>query len=297
MNWLKKRWYFNRRNRSDIISGYLFVSPWLIGLIVFTIVPIIQSFYYSLNVATIQADTLDLDYIGFENFHRLLFVDARFPTLIALYVVEMVINIPIAIVFSLLIALLINQPIRGQGGWRVIFFLPVIIVSGPIIQELQAQGATTLPILNDPTIRQVLTDYLPEALSNAVISLLDNIIVILWYTGIPILIFLAGLQKIDRSIYEAASIDGASPWESFWKITLPAMKPFMTVNIIYLLVVLSYDANLKGSEIIDYIYEQSFSSIQGFGFGYGSAIAWLFFVVIVLLILLFVGILNLQRNR
>ena len=193
--------------------------------------------------------------------------------------------------------MLVNQNIRGRGVWRVIFFLPVVIVSGPIIQELQAQGATTLPILSEPNIQRIITDYLPEALSNAVLSLFDNMIVILWYTGIPVLIFIAGLQKIDHGVYEAASIDGASPWESFWKITLPAVKPFITVNTIYLLVVYPMMRNLRGREIIDYIIEHSFSSVAGFGFGYGSAIAWLFFIAIVLLILMFVGLLNIRRNR
>ncbi|MDF2698926.1 MAG: transporter permease [Haloplasmataceae bacterium] len=284
-------------NKNEAIWGYIFISVWLIGFLVFTLVPMAQSFYYSLNNARFAGSTMELAFIKFENYRRLFFTDELFPPLIIRYITETVINVPIALVFSLLIAMLINQKIKGRGIWRVIFFLPVVIASGPVMNELGNQGATTVPLLNNPSIYTFLHEYLPEFLFTPLNTLFSKMIMVLWFTGIPVLIFLAGLQKIDRAVYEAAAIDGASPWESFWKVTLPAVKPFITVNMIYLFVSMSYNSSFAGSEIITYIQDQSFFTLSGLGFGYGSAIAWIFFGVIVILISAFIGLLNIKREK
>ena len=148
--------------------------------------------------------------------------------------------------------------------------------------SLTDQGASTVPLLNNVHLQAFIMQNLPSFIYRPVLGVFSQLIMILWYTGIPTLIFLAGLQKIDRSVYEAAAIDGASPWESFWKVTLPAIKQFITVNIIYCFVTMSYYAGFTGSTIITYIRDVSFSGTSsnefGYGFGYGSAIAWVFFL-------------------
>jgi len=287
---------FYRRNRKAI-WGYLFISLWLIGYLVFTLTPIIQSFNYSLNKAKFELGSIKLEFLKFENYRHALFVDLKFMTLLVSYISQIILVVPIAIVFALLIAMLINQKIKGRSLWRVIFFLPVVISTGPVIRSLTSQGASTVPLLNNVNLHSFIMQNLPAFVYRPVLSLFGQIILILWYTGIPTLIFLAGLQKIDRSIYEAAAIDGASPWESFWKVTLPAVKQFITVNVIYVFVTLSYYSGFSGNDIIDYIREQSFDGgAANFGFGYGSAIAWIFFLTIVILISIFVGLLNLKRD-
>lgn len=279
------------------IWGYLFILLWLIGYLVFTLTPIIQSIYYSLNKAKFNLGGIDLEFLNFQNYRYAFLVDTTFPTLYVAYISQIIIIVPISIVFSLIIAMLLNQKIKGRGFWRVIFFLPVVIATGPIIRILTNEGAATVPLLNDIKIHNFIMENLPEYIYKPVLAIFEQIIMVLWYTGIPILIFLAGLQKIDRTIYEAAAIDGAGPWESFWKVTLPAVKQFITVNIIYVFVTLSYYSGLAGNDIIDYIQRQSFEGgALNLGFGYGSALAWIFFLTIVVLILIFVGLLNLRRK-
>lgn len=285
---------FYRRHR-EAFWGYLFISLWLIGYLAFTITPLIQSFFYSLNDGKIT--TMDLEFIKFGNYKYAFFTDLTFPPLLVDYIGQIILIVPITIVFALIIAMLLNQNIKARGFWRVIFFLPVVISTGPVINSLAGGDAATVPILNNIRLQGVIMQNLPPFIYRPILSLFGAIIMILWYTGIPTLIFLAGLQKIDRSVYEAAAIDGASPWESFWKVTLPAVKQFITVNIIYVFVTLSYYSGFAGNEIIDYIRRQSFEGGDYKGFGYGSAIAWLFFLTVVILIMIFVGLFNMKREK
>ena len=122
--------------------------------------------------------------------------------------------------------------------------------------------------------------------------LLNSLLLVLWYAGIPILIFLAGLQKIDRSIYEAASIDGASPWDRFWKITLPGISSLIGVSIIYVVVTMSLFVESGGIlELTRYHMLVGAPDNQfWFGYGYAAAIAWTYFIFMVLIMLIFITI-------
>ena len=135
-----------------------------------------------------------------------------------------------------MIAVLLNQPIKGRGAFRSIFFLPVIISSGPVINELITQGAGGANIFESYGFISIIENTLNPALSGPIINVFSEIIIIFWFSGVQILIFLAGLQKVDRQIYEAARVDGAGPWESFWKITLPSLSSLIFVNVIYTVV-------------------------------------------------------------
>jgi ABC-type sugar transport system permease subunit len=192
--------------------------------------------------------------------------------------------------------LLINQPIKGKGIWRTIFFLPVIIISGPVIGELMRQGATTLPSIREYDIIRLILNNVNPSVGTPIQELFDRILLVLWFAGIQILIFLAGLQKIDREIYEASMVDGAGPWASFWKITLPSIKPLISVSIIYTVVSMSV---FSLNEVIIYIRnvmlgESTDALINGYG--YSAALSWLYFIVMVLIILIFVGLLNVRRR-
>ncbi len=163
--------------------------------------------------------------------------------------------------------------------FRTIFFLPVVITSGPVIQELVAQGATSVPGLElSGGLLRFVTD-LPAYLRNPIEYLLTSFILILWFSGVQILIFLASLQKIDQSIYEAAAIDGASAWEAFWKITLPSLGGTMLIVAFYTIITLSH---FSENPVIKYIYSQTYA--VGGGIGYASAMSFLYFFVLVLLL-------------
>ena len=193
------------------------------------------------------------------------------------------------------------QKIKLRSVWRLIFFLPVIIISGPVISELISQGTTSINIA-DGTLGNFITGGLPSFLSKIIILLFDKLIIVLWYTGIPILVFLAGLQRLNKQVYEAADMDGASSWQKFWKITLPSMAPFILVNAVYMIVTLS-NSNLTQSTsevsnltITEYIITQ-YTGTTGLGYGYACALGVIYLFTILLHIGLYALVTLPKRHR
>ena len=263
----------------EALYGYGFIFIWILGFALFTVVPLFQTFYYSLNEVTVSAQGIDLNPVQWANYTRALFTDPTFVELLIGYVVETLVSVPIIMIFSMLIALFLNLDFKFKGLFRTIFFLPVVITSGPVIQELTAQGATSAPgLANSVAVQQFLLD-LPSYLRNPVQYLLTSFILILWFSGVQILIYLASLQKIDKSTYEAASIDGASAWETFWKITLPSLSTTSIIVAIYTVITLS---QFSENKVIKYIYLQTYA--VGSGIGYASAMAFLYFAVLLVLL-------------
>lgn len=263
------------------LHGYLFVLPWIIGFALFTMIPLIQTFRYSLNQVIVSATGVEQTFIQWENYTKALFTDPTFTGLLIEYTIETLVSVPIILIFSMVIALFLNLDFKFKGIFRTIFFLPVVITSGPVIRELVSQGATSVPqIASSPLVQEFLLQ-MPPTLRNPVEYLLTSFILILWFSGVQILIYLASLQKIDGSIYEAAAIDGASSWEAFWKITLPSLSTTNVVVAIYTIITLSHFSENK---IVRYIYAQTYD-IEG-GIGYASAMSFLYFAVLVLILLI-----------
>jgi len=263
----------------EALYGYSFVMIWIIGFSIFTLAPLVETFFYSINQVTVTATGITLDPVRWANYSRALFTDPTFVELLITYVIKTLVSVPIVLIFSMIIAMFLNLKFRFKGIFRTIFFLPVVITSGPVIQELTSQGATSVPgIANSAVIAEFLTQ-LPRYLRNPVEYLLTSFILILWFSGVQILIYLSSLQKIDKSVYEAAAIDGASAWESFWKITLPSLSTTTLINAIYTIITLSH---FSENEVIKYIYSQTYA-VQG-GIGYSSAMSFLYFFVLVLLL-------------
>ncbi len=265
--------------RREAIAGYLFVLPWVIGVIAFLIMPLSNSFQYALANIKMTPKGRIISFVGYQNFTQIWFEDASFPTTIWGYVLNTLLSVPVIVVFALIIAMLLNDKIKLKGMFRLIFFLPVIVVSGPVMGMLADQGAATVPSMNVTLITGLLEGVLPGSLVTAISSLFENMIMILWYSGVQILIFLSALQKIDTTLYEAAKIDGGSGWECFWKITLPTIKPMLLLNAVYTVIFLS---NNEQNSIIVMIQDAMFAASQGYG--YASAMAWLYSVVVTLLV-------------
>ncbi|GEN56742.1 ABC transporter permease [Halolactibacillus alkaliphilus] len=267
--------------KRETVYGYMFILPWLIGFLILVLYPMIQSFYYSLNNMRITPTGLRFIYVGFNNYRDVWLQDMFFITELFSFSVDTLIRIPVIVVFALVIAMLLNQDVKMKGLFRTIFFLPVIVASGPVINQLVEQGATAIPMLNQDIIMNILTSFLPMWFAEVVGNLFNQIITILWYSGVQILLFLASLQKIDPNLYEAAKIDGGSNWECFWKITLPTIKPIILINLVYTLISL---ANSGQNPIIDLIYANMFNATRGYGFA--SAMAWMYAVIIGLMLLI-----------
>lgn len=290
MKWKKRK--VSKLKRRESFMGYLFVLPWIIGVITFLIIPLFQSFYYALCNVKITPKGKVFSFVKFQNFTDIFRIDPLFlPDLIG-YLLDTLLSVPVIVVFSLIIAMLLNGKMRGKGIFRMIYFLPVIVVSGPVMAQLADQGAASIPAMNITVIASVLYDMLPYYFVEPIVGLFNNMIMVLWYSGVQILIFLAAIQKIDSSLYEAAKIDGGSGWECFWKITLPTIKPMILLNAVYTVIFLS---NNEQNVIITAIYNDMFASNRGYG--YASAKAWMYAIVVCLLVALMGLLLRTKKDN
>ncbi|HOA78466.1 MAG: sugar ABC transporter permease [Bacilli bacterium] len=281
--------------RNDLIA-YSFIGVWIFGFAVFMAFPLVASLVFSLSNVSVLGTGLEVKPSGFKNFIAIFEIEDGFVFLekLADFLVELLFRLPIIIVFSIIIAVLLNRKFRGRALFRSIFFLPVIISSGPVINELISQGAGGTNIINSYGFISIIEESLNPTLAKPLVALFSEIIIVFWFSGVQILIILAGLQKIDRSIYEAASVDGAGPWEKFWKITLPALSNLIFVNIIYTVVLL---ATFSENEVIQHIRGSMNKIDQNYSYyGIASAMAWIYFIVI-LAVLGILALLFMPRER
>ena len=242
------------------MKGYLFLLPWLTGFVLFFALPLVQSVWYSWHDVKVTANGLKMTWVGWANYRYIFQSDTVFVEQLINFFTDSILRLAVILVFSLVIAMMLNQPIKGKGIFRTMFFLPIIVVSGPVLQRLVNEGATTVPLIESYGVNGIVEALLPPMLARPLSGLFSQLILVLWYSGVPILIYMTGLQKIDRSLYEASMIDGANGWISFWKITLPALRPMILINGVYTLVFLA-----KTGE-------------QGGGYGIASAMAWVYAV-------------------
>ncbi|MGD6778741.1 carbohydrate ABC transporter permease [Sutcliffiella horikoshii] len=273
------------------LTGLLFISPWILGFLLFTAYPLFYSLYLSFQKVRITTEGIQTTFVKFDNFKDAFTVDALFTQKLLTFVQELVLSVPIIIVFSLIIAILLNQPIRFRNFFRMIFFLPVIIASGPVINELISQGVTSIPSIKDYAIFETMLSA-DSLFSSVLLYLMDNLIIILWFSGVQFLIFLAALQKIDTQVYEAAKIDGASNWECFWKVTLPSIFPMIVVNTVYTIVTFSI---FSLNPVIEHIQTNMFQINTGFG--YASALSWIYFLLIAVALGISVALLTVRGRK
>ncbi|MBQ8202318.1 MAG: sugar ABC transporter permease [Clostridia bacterium] len=279
----KKR--LTKRRVREWLYGYLFLSPWIIGVIIFFVCSMVTSLNYSVHKIIfdngVQLQPLEFWY---KNYVDVFTLETDLPTTLGTFTISLVLQLPIIISFSLIIAMLLNSKIRCRSLFRMIFFLPVIIATGPVMTMLTAQGVATVPMMSDGSLT-VLLGGLPAFIAEPITELFNSLILILWNSGIQILIFLSGLQKVSTTMYEAAKIDGANGWESFWKITLPILKPIILLNSVYTVVALATGGT---NEIIELIYSATYLTPWTKGYSYGMAFSWIYTAIIaVILIVVF----------
>ncbi len=266
-------------SRKKSLVGLVFVTPWLVGFFVFFASPLLQAVVYSLNNVTITASGRKMTYVRLGNYQDIFIKDAYFMDRLLNFLKEIILQLPLILVFSLVIAILLNQSVKGKGIFRTLFFLPIIVVSGPVMQMLISSGSTTIPLIEQYGLYEMIEEVIPRFLQEPVTGLFSELLLILWYSGVPTLIFLAGLQKIDATLYEASYMDGASSWVSFWKIVLPSIKGMILINSIYVTVFL---ATSELNEVIDLIRSNMLNASKGFGIA--SAMAWLYTICILAII-------------
>ncbi|OBZ12586.1 carbohydrate ABC transporter permease [Bacillus sp. FJAT-26390] len=267
--------------------GLLFMLPWMIGFAMFVLIPISWSLFMSFNKVQVAVGGFKYEWIGFRNYRDAFLKDNVFPIELITYIQEMLLMVPIIVIFALLIALMLNQKFPGRFIYRALFFLPVIFATGQVLSELFLQGAGDIPFLEQYNLLPLVEEYVGKQFAETVMAVLGKAILILWYSGVQILIFIAGFQTISPTIYEAVRIDGASPWDSFWKITLPACVPFISLNVLYTIIDLfTFPLN----PVLKHIKDNMFKVDTGYG--YASALAWIYFGLIFALIALVLWLFN-----
>jgi len=295
----KKKFRFTIKMR-NAVTGYMFLLPWLIGLFVFTMYPTVFSFMMSYNHVSVQPGAgVQLLYRGFDQYVRAFAEDIAFKTALMTDVKFLVQALVVVMVFSLLSAMMLNGKFLFRGVYRLIFFMPVVILSGPILLEVLGR-VDNFNFMGDSFIFTIL-QILPEQAFDVFDFVFTNLMTCMWFSGVQILIFLAGLQKIDRSLYEAAEIDGASKWECFWKITLPYMKNLIMINAIYTIIEIANFAGtrslindtvgtspLRVNAMNPYILGKMTESVAPYT--YSSALSWIYFVGLSLILLLIFGV-------
>jgi ABC-type sugar transport system permease subunit len=276
-------------NRKRAMMGYLFVLPFIIGLITFFLVPLIQSFIFSINKLEVVEGGYNLLPVGLSNYNRALRVHATYARDLVESVLYMLTNVPLIIIFSFFAANLLNQKFKGRSLARAIFFLPVILTSGVMlvidsVDLLQSSLGMTQTDGQEGAFRAVelarllLRSRLSPTFIDYIISAVDRIYEIVSASGVQILVFLAGLQSISPSLFEASNIEGATGWENFWKITFPMVSPLILVNTVYSII----DSLTNSSNVVmGMIRDTAFASND---YGLSSAMAWLYFLAILVIV-------------
>lgn len=273
--------------------GYIFVFPYIIGIMFFFIVPIVESFAISLGDIN-SKNGYDIVVKGLENYYHAFRGDAEFLPLLLSSVGSMAATVPIIIIVSFIVASLLNRKMPGRILFRCIFFLPVIISTG-IMKTIELDHVLASVIIAGETnvvtgevlsssqryiTELMLSSNLSPEISNYIMFGISNILNVLNDSGIQILIFLAALQTISPSLYEASAIEGATGWENFWKITLPMISPQILVVTVYTIIDSFVDTN---NDIMRYMYTKSFTDFE---FGYSAAMSWIYFIIIFIFIAL-----------
>ncbi|KYG34347.1 carbohydrate ABC transporter permease [Alkalihalobacillus trypoxylicola] len=267
--------------------GWVFIAPWIFGFLFLFAIPLFQSLQYSFSQLSLNPDGIYLNFLGFDNYINALSQHVEYNRTLVEALLDMVINVPLIVIFSLFVAVLLNQKFKGRMIARAIFFLPVILASGVIANiesgdflqsamQSQANTETGLQsfqltrLLIEAGMNQVLVDYLTGAV--------DRIYEMVSASGVQIIIFLAGLQAIPPYLYEASKIEGATGYEAFWKITFPMISPLILTNVIY-----SVIDSFTSNNMTTLIQETAFSQ---FNFGLSAAMSWIYFVLISIILII-----------
>lgn len=278
-NQTKPRRSLRPRTRSTI-TGTLFFLPWLIGFFAITAYPLVYSLVICFNQVQIKPGAIELKPVGWEYFRQAFAVDTEYPTKLLASLASVLLGTPLVVVFSLVIALLLNRRFRGRTVYRIVFFLPVVIMSGPVMSELMTESSAMSINMDIMGLRSILME-LDYGWARILLTFLNSFVRILWFCGVQIIVFLAGLQKIDRNMYEAAAIDGATAWEAFWKITLPHLRPIILLNAIYTIIEMGTAADdATNGKIVGAIRDIARP------YSYAAVLSWIYAFGLLLLILL-----------
>ncbi len=287
-------------------AGWVFVLPFVLSFIIIYLPIVIDSIKYSFNKIKVgQGGGFTLQFVGWENYQDALFVDPKFVQTLTSGIQQLIFDIPAIVIFSLFVAVLLNQKMAGRAAFRAIFFIPVIISTGIVDNIDQANTmldymSTTEEGINDGSGQNATAEILSAVdierlfenmkvgteLVEYVVNMVNNIYDIINRSGVQMLIYLAGLQSISPAIYESCSIDGASAWETFWKVTFPMISPMILVNAIYTVIDSFTSQSNTVMTYIASVYDTAGGNVLS------SAMSWIYFLIVLVIIGLVAALLS-----
>ena len=284
--------------RKKQLYGYGFIALWIIGTLYFFIYPLIVSLVYALHDTKVGSGGMELSNLGFHNFVNAFRQDQDYSKALVETLSNTALKTPLILVFSIFIAVILNQKFKGRTFARAVFFLPVIIATGPVIDIINgnmstsgtAGGAEQFSTMFEANLVDQLLNFLgiyniSEKLTEIINTLTSDIFNLVWNSGIQILLFLSALQGIPFSAKEAAQMEGATSWEYFWKITIPYISPQILTCLVYTIVDSFVD---PGNQVMEIVLNKASS----WEHGYSAAMAWAYFAIIGIVLAIVVAIIN-----
>ena len=269
--------------------GVMFILPWAIGMIVFFIIPIFQSVYFSFADVSISADGTQTSFVGIKHFSELLSKDPNYTDDLLETFSGIMVSLPFTLIVSVVLGLLLNGNYKGRVFFRGLYFLPVIISAGPVLNLfLTAASSNATETAMATSVSFDMIDFseilkglnLPSGVENYINNALSNIFMLIWQSGIQTVLIIAGLQSVPDLLYEVAKVEGATKWEEFWFITCPMMMRTMFLVIIFTVVeLLSANTNV--------VMANAFIKLNSLEYGIGSAMIWFYYGIMIV----FIGIL------
>ena len=282
-----------KQNNSRLVKlrenmGYTFVAHWIVGLIIFFYIPIIQSFLYSFNYVSI-GEGVEKKFAGFDHYVEIFARHPDFTNNLRDAFAKICYQLPIIIALSLILAVVLNQDFKGKVLARAIFFLPVIFGTSAVMTVLTSKqvGAALFTVKSGAEygygglidFKQILNNLsLPTQINDLLEDLLNDVFGIIWSCGVQTILFLAGLQNIPSSLYEVSKIEGASKWEEFWFVTVPSLRHIITLVIVYTMInIFTSTDNVIMQQAMALLQEQNIFDVS-------SAMLWSYFILAVTVI-------------
>lgn len=284
--------------RRKALYGYGFISIWAIGSIYFFIMPLIKSLIYSFYDTEVGQGGLKLTNFGLHNYIDAFRHDQDYSQALVAMLKNTALRTPLILIFSIFIAVILNQKFKGRTFARSVFFLPVIIATGPVINIINGNmdtsgysgGAEQFSTMFETNLVDQLLNYLgimdiSDSLTETINSLTSDIFNLVWNSGIQILLFISALQNIPYSAKEAAQMEGATAWEYFWKITIPYISPMILASLVYTIVDSFVDPS---NEVMTIVLNKA----SNWDHGYSAAMAWSYFAIVGIVLAIVVAIIN-----
>ena len=272
--------------------GWLFISTWLVGVVLFFAIPVIQSFIYSFSQMTITEDGVNTVWVGLKNYNYIINEHTDYLNWLSRSITNFVYSLPVIVLLSMVLALLLNQKFRGRLFFRALYFMPVIIATGVVIDLISGMSGSDMAsssvnesvsggMFSVQDIVAVLS--LPAEVAEFVQKIISDIFNLIWNSGIQTVLFLAGLQSIPSTLYEASKVEGATKWEEFWFITFPMLSNVTLLVVIYTMVELFISNN---NVVVAHVYNLMRAAV----YDETSAMMWFYFLSIGIVMGLIVGI-------